>query len=138
MTSAICPCGSGKSYEECCQPFHQGLLPDTALKLMRSRYAAYALNLPDYIIKTTHPTHSQYCRDLALWRRQISEFSLHTHFKKLEILDFKEVENEATVTFVAHLLQNEQDVTFTEKSWFDKVDGVWLYRSGEVFKGTLS
>ena len=36
-----CPCGSGQAFKECCQRFHDGELPDTPEKLMRSRYSAY-------------------------------------------------------------------------------------------------
>ena len=86
----LCPCRSGKQYEVCCQPFHQGKKPDTALQLMRSRFAAYALCMPDYIIHTTHPANPQFCHDTGKWSQKISEFSLHTEFKDLSILEFQE------------------------------------------------
>ena len=130
-----CPCQSGKHYEGCCQPFHLGKQPDTALELMRSRYAAYALCLPDYIIRTTHPASPQFCHDIAEWTQKISKFSLHTEFKDLEILEFQDGSSFATVTFVAHLLQDKKDVSFTEKSYFEKVKGKWLYHSGQVSQG---
>ncbi|HAU19042.1 MAG TPA: hypothetical protein DCS72_11975, partial [Marinobacter adhaerens] len=41
-----CPCGSGKSYSECCQPLHHGEAASTPEALMRSRYAAFVLKLP--------------------------------------------------------------------------------------------
>jgi len=52
---APCLCCSGKEYAACCQPLHEGALPADALALMRSRYNAYALQLPRYILQTTHP-----------------------------------------------------------------------------------
>jgi len=130
-----CPCGTGKAYEACCKPFHQGELPDSALKLMRSRYSAYALGLPAYIIFTTHPQNPQFCLDTTLWAQKISEFCTHTEFEKLEILDFQEKDNFATVTFVAHLTQNKKDVSFTERSSFEKINGKWLYKSGKISEG---
>ncbi|NDE82074.1 MAG: zinc chelation protein SecC, partial [Chlamydiia bacterium] len=66
-----CPCGTGNSYKLCCEPFHQGQLPDSALQLMRSRYSAYALCLPAYIISTTHPASPQFCHDLTDWSEKI-------------------------------------------------------------------
>lgn len=126
-----CPCGSGKSYTACCKPFHEGQLPDSALKLMRSRYSAYALCLPMYIISTTHPAHPQFHHDTAQWLQRIAEFCLQTEFKRLDILDFIEEDCFATVTFTAHLDQNKKDVSFTEKSTFEKVEGKWLYRNGK-------
>ncbi|MDX1560486.1 MAG: YchJ family metal-binding protein, partial [Marinobacter sp.] len=49
-----CPCGSGKPYLECCRPFHQGDPAPSPEALMRSRYAAFVLNLPDYLQTTWH------------------------------------------------------------------------------------
>ena len=54
--TSLCPCQSGKPYLDCCQLFHlYQAVPDSAEKLMRSRYAAYTLvNIP-YIVETTVP-----------------------------------------------------------------------------------
>ncbi len=41
----------------------------------------------------------------------------------------------AQVTFVAHLHQGEHDATFTEKSYFEKILGKWLYRGGQLSEG---
>jgi SEC-C motif-containing protein len=127
-----CPCKSGNSYADCCRPFHEGTLPDTALKLMRSRYSAYALCIPSYIIHTTHPENPQFSHDTAAWSKSISEFCENTEFKNLEILHFQEKSPFATVTFFAHLTQNKKDVSFTEESYFEKIKGKWLYRSGQL------
>ena len=130
-----CPCGSEKQYSNCCRRFHYGELPAHALELMRSRYSAYALGLTDYIIQTTHPGSPQFSHDLGLWSQEISEFCLHTQFKKLEILETQENSPFATVTFTAHLMQNQKDVSFSEKSYFEKIRGKWLYRSGKLSAG---
>lgn len=127
-----CPCKSSSPYANCCKPFHQGLLPDNALKLMRSRYSAYALCLPEYIIQTTHPANPQFNSDIARWAQNITDFCLNTQFVGLEILQFQEDHHLATVTFVAHLTQDNKDVSFTEKSYFEKKEGKWLYLSGAV------
>lgn len=124
-----------KEYELCCKPFHDGAIPATALELMRSRYAAYALNLPDYIVATTHPASPQYDDNKFAWKRSISQFSKSTSFNNLEILDFKENKAMATVAFIAYISQNHQDATFTEKSYFEKVNGRWLYRGGQLAPG---
>lgn len=114
----------------CCRPFHLGKEPDTALQLMRSRFAAYALNMRDYIICTTHPGGPQFFHDTKEWAQKISEFSSQTEFRGLEILEFQESDSLATVTFVARLIQDKKDVSFTEKSYFEKVNGRWLYHRG--------
>lgn len=120
------------TYEKCCKPFHEGTPPATALQLMRSRYAAYALDKPDYIVKTTHRANPHYSEDIATWKKEISQFSKGTQFNRLEIHDFKEDRTTATVTFTAHLTQSHHDATFTEKSAFEKVGDWWMYRSGEI------
>lgn len=131
-----CPCCSDLPYEECCKKYHKGALPDTALQLMRSRYSAYALSLPDYIIETTHKKNVHYSANKQEWKKQIESFSLNCSFDRLEILDFTTEDSTATVTFTAHLTQKTQDVSFTEKSTFKKIEGKWLYFSGEMLPKT--
>ena len=51
-----CPCSSGDSYDECCGPFHRGdAWPLTSERLMRSRYAAFALGDSAYLLASWHP-----------------------------------------------------------------------------------
>lgn len=135
FTENLCPCSSGMSYALCCQPFHEGDLPKNALQLMRSRFSAYVMDKPDYIIATTHPANPQYSENKLMWRRGISQFSQSSQFEKLEILDFKENDTLATVTFTAYLTQKGQDATFTEKSYFEKFKNRWLYRAGQLSQG---
>lgn len=130
-----CPCSSGETYEKCCARFHQGELPESALQLMCSRYSAYALDLPDYIVETTHPASSQYSENTFSWKRNISQFSRSSTFSQLDVLDFKERGSIATVTFTAHILQKGYDGTFTEKSHFEKVHGRWFYIGGQLAEG---
>ena len=128
----LCPCGSKIKYKKCCQPFHKGKLPDTALELMRSRYVAYALQIPKYIIDTTHKDNKDYLDDKNLWESQILDFCINYDFKSLEIIDFIDENLESFVTFRVQLLYKNEDNSFTEKSKFLKIDGRWLYHSGEI------
>ena len=121
-----CPCKSGLPYPLCCAPYHEGALPKTAEALMRSRYSAYALGKVSYIIETTHP-------NLPVSSvEDIEAFCQQTQFENLEILDKEENAPFARVTFRATLSQRGQDVSFTEKSTFEKVQGKWLYLKGET------
>ncbi len=126
---SLCPCGTGKSYAECCQRYHEGLPAENALALMRSRYSGYALKKPDYIMLTTHPLNPSYTQDRKRWRQDILKFC-QFHFDRLEILDFTDGDTTATVTFIAHLRQGNRDASFKEKSLFEKVNGRWLYKEG--------
>lgn len=130
-----CPCGTKNPYDVCCKPFHEGRLPENALKLMRARYSAYARNIPDYIMQTTHPASPQFGDDSAQWACKIADFCSHTKFKQLEVLDFQEQGDFAAVTFFACLIQGGRDASFTERSYFEKRKGKWLYRNGQLIQG---
>lgn len=120
-----CPCYSGKPYTECCEPCHKRKPAKDALSLMRSRYAAYALGLVDYIIDTTHPKNLDFPKNI----QDLENFCSKTIFEGLEILNFSDEGDRAFVLFKAHLKQQGKDASFIEKSLFEKVDGRWLYRA---------
>ena len=122
-----CPCGSGLKYKKCCRPYHQGKRAPDALTLMKSRYSAYAAGDARYIIETTHPDCPEYDPDTDRWKRSILDFSKHTDFLGLEILEFLPWERESFVTFRADL----SGKLHTERSRFLTIEGRWLYRSGE-------
>lgn len=51
-----CPCGSGRAYADCCQPYIDGSeVVETAEALLRARYSAHAVAAIAYIVSTTHP-----------------------------------------------------------------------------------
>ncbi|MDP1835761.1 MAG: YchJ family metal-binding protein [Chlamydiales bacterium] len=135
LSSTICPCGSGKLYDTCCRPFHEGLRPSTALELMRSRYSAYVKHLATYIIDTTHPSNPSAMADLFAWTGEILAFTKSTHFERLEILQFTDGDKVAYVRFKAYMRQGGSDITFIEMSRFEKISGRWLYRDGKIFPG---
>ncbi len=89
---------------------------------MRSRYAAYALKLADYIMDTTDPLSPHCEKKRSKWKENILDFG-NLQFTGLDILE----EREDTVTFKAHLKQGNHDLSFTEKSLFTHIDGRWRY-----------
>ena len=128
-----CPCHNEKPYEQCCAPFHKKeSFPKTALELMRSRYSAYALEIPDYIMDTTHPEGPLFQVNQALWRIEILQFCKQTLFQRLEIVETSTSDDEAFVTFIAYLKQDGKDVLLKEKSRFIRVTNQWYYNSGKV------
>ncbi|CAA6824343.1 MAG: Unknown protein [uncultured Sulfurovum sp.] len=126
--NSACPCGSNNKYKKCCLVYHKGAKPKTALLLMKSRYAAYAVGNSSYIVKTTHENNEQYMEDTKAWKESIDVFCKETEFLGLEVLEFIDGEEEAFVTFKALLSSAEM----VEKSRFLKVDAFWLYENGEV------
>lgn len=120
-----CPCCSGMNYEECCQPFHQGEIAPTAEKLMRSRYCAYALCIPAYLIQTTYPAKRK-----GLNPAEIIEWSRENKWLQLEIV----TATTSVVEFKAHF----QDATGTvhvhhERSTFTLDKGRWYYVKGQFY-----
>jgi SEC-C motif-containing protein len=98
---------------------------------MRSRFSAFATSNYNYIIKTTHNQNQDFTKDKKVWQESILDFCLSCKFNDLEIIEFIDGETEAYVAFKATIFCNTNDNSFTEKSKFYKVDGVWLYHSGE-------
>ena len=91
-----CPCLTGLPYSDCCEPFHLGIsLAPTAERLMRSRYAAYTLGTPDYLLSTWHES------------TRPAELLLDTtlHWYGLDIIDHSRggiFDTTGTVEFRAH------------------------------------
>lgn len=124
--NAPCPCGSGKKYKQCCAIYHKGALPPDALRLMKSRYSAYAAGQSAYIVKTTHPSNPDFTTDIKKWKQEIETFCDYTAFNGLKILDFIENGDTAYVAFEASLSSG----LLKEKSRFFKEEGRWLYVDG--------
>lgn len=130
-STSNCPCHSGKTYADCCAPYHLGEKEaENAELLMRSRYSAYALGYYEYILRSTHPNHPNYPLDLPVWIKEIQNFSENTEFVGLKIHETKDGESSSLVTFTAILKQDGKDCSFTEQSLFEKDGHKWLYKDG--------
>jgi SEC-C motif-containing protein len=131
MSQSQCACGSGESFEKCCEPFLSGgILPQTAEKLMRSRYTAYTRGDIGYIKKTSAP---EALKDFDL--KAAKEWADSAEWKGLKILRTDkggEPDKKGTVEFVATYRQNGQGFEHHEVSEFRKTDqGKWLFVEGE-------
>ena len=137
-----CPCGSGNPYMKCCGKLHKKMAFElgkaTPEQVVRARYTAYAKREIDFIIATTHPKNKNFEADIQHWRKQI-DMNCYDNFEltKCEILNHEispDDKNTATVTFVANMIQRDsrEKTAFMEKSTFEKVGGVWLYKGGEI------
>jgi SEC-C motif-containing protein len=104
---------------------------------MRSRFSAYALSLADYIIETTFPAGPCWKSDRTSWRNSIECYCRSNHFGGLSILESPDTDDSAAtageVLFTAEIVGSEgSDRSFTERSQFLRVNGRWLYHSGEA------
>ncbi|TGV07197.1 hypothetical protein E4695_10465 [Alcaligenaceae bacterium 429] len=129
MSNAVkqpCPCGTGKRYEQCCGRWHQGseyLQAPDAEHLMRSRYSAFVLQLPDYLLATWHPS------------TRPSELDLDDKFTKWIALSIHHArqhdDTHAEVSFTARYKQNGKALRLQEVSQFLKEQGRWFYVDGQ-------
>jgi SEC-C motif-containing protein len=123
--SKDCPCGTGKPYSACCEPFHLGTPAPTAETLMRSRYTAYVQQLADYLLGTWHP----------VTRPAELEF---TDEQPIQWLGLEVMRAESTgadsalVEFVARYKVNGKAERLHETSRFSKEHGYWFYVDGDL------
>ena len=135
MTLKLCPCGSKKQDKYCCAMYLSGKKqPETAEKLMRSRYTAFYLGNIDYLIATLHPDQRK-PDDYQELANSINQ----TTWLGLTILNTqKGKKNDVTgiVEFEAIYRTNEPG-QLHERSRFVKADGQWFYVDGDILLGTI-
>ena len=127
-----CPCeGAGiapsRAYAVCCGRWHAGeqrLGAPTAEALMRSRYSAFVLDLLDYLQDTWHPD----TRPRDLQPNPVGLKWLGLQIKRHHSIDA----GHAEVEFVARSRFEGRASRLHELSRFERVDGVWLYRDGDI------
>lgn len=133
MTSSEpCPCGQDRPYQTCCGPLHRGeTQAETAVALMRSRYAAFSKGLVDYLLATHHPSTRNSSNRLSLQKTVQT-----TQWLKLELLDQSGGTAEDQTGFVEFIayFQAEKPGALRERSRFLKEAGVWYYVDGEQKK----
>ena len=120
----LCPCCSGKLYEECCELFHsKKKFPKTAEELMRSRYAAFAIPNGDYLWETTLPHKRKFHH-----KTELENWGKENTWTKLEIIKSSEKEVEFKAYFTDKFGKKN---IHHERSTFKKVDKKWYYVSGK-------
>jgi SEC-C motif-containing protein len=129
-----CPCGSGLKYGACCRPFHRGEEPPDPVRLMRSRYAAYALGESTYLVRTLHPEHPDLARPEAELVAELRRSRQRLKFARLRVLDHDLAPDgrQGRVLFHAELFEAGEDRSFLERSHFARTAEGWRYLSGET------
>ncbi len=127
-----CYCGSESTYALCCGPFHDGkAFPETAEKLMRSRYSAYVAGKIDYIDKTNDPeSRESFDREAAeTWAKKSEWIGLEIIATRAGLKD----DSEGEVEFTAHYKVDGKELSHHEVSLFSrgKKDGHWYYMDGK-------
>lgn len=123
-----CPCGGGKSFDQCCGRYLDGDAAPTAEALMRSRYSAYGLRREDYLLATWHP--STRPAELGLGRETPPKW-LGLEVRRHEQTDADHA-GVAIVEFVARYKINGRAHRLHELSRFVREEGRWFYVDGDV------
>lgn len=125
--SALCSCHSGSAYGVCCHPFHVGeQIPPTPTALMRSRYAAFALGLGEYLYTTLATSHEDRAQSQAAFCLSMRQDEPKTRYMGLTILDARADK----VLFFAKIFIAGQDCSFAELSTFTREQGAYRYATG--------
>lgn len=125
----LCPCGTGREYADCCEPFIKGeRLPETAEMLMRSRYSAYAKAEIGYIHDTIHPDHRGDFDEKGA--RRWAEESRWEGFEIISTIAGGPEDTEGKVEFIARYRDRDVRRTHHELADFRKLDGRWYFTDG--------
>lgn len=127
MTTNNCPCQSGKTYNQCCRPYHDGKAAPTAEALMRSRYTAYALCNGAYLHRSWHTSTRPNKKSLM----QLPP----TDWLGLEILRTEqggEQDEKGVVEFVARYHEGGLEQAMHQVSRFVHEGKRWYYLDGET------
>lgn len=124
-TKLLCPCGGGKTFATCCEPWILGKPAPSAEALMRSRYTAYVQQNEDYLIRTWHSSTCPSPLDIS--------GPDQPKWLELRVLSSRQIdETHATVEFIAYYRQHGRGGRLHEVSRFALENGVWLYLDGDL------
>lgn len=164
-SDVICPCGlsNGKSYENCCAPYHNNILqPETPIRVLQTRYTAFKYRIIPYIIQTIHPNNPDYRTNQIIWAKDLNRNGMFDSYDFLGLEDVIQQEqnnnipdkeedmnknmndidhndNEAFMSFKVRLRSKDskqQEAVIIERSKFLRTEeGKWLYAKGEIRSG---
>jgi len=121
-----CPCTSGKTYGNCCQPIQTGnATAKTAEDLLRARYTSFVTGHIDFILATHHSSTSH-----DVNREEITTWSKDSEWKGLDVLQKEAGEatdETGTIVFHAKYALEGKDQDHYEKSTFEKENGEWKF-----------
>lgn len=128
LTTQNCYCGTSLPFNLCCEPFiSQRQKPATPEQLMRSRYSAFNIGNVKYLVDTISEELKEH-DDFIVIQKTINE----TKWLGLKIIESIDINSQTGfVEFVAFFSDEINFGQLHEKSLFKKLEGNWLYTSGE-------
>ncbi len=120
--TAPCPCGSGRTFAECCGPVLAGARePATAEELMRARFTAHAIRDFGFVHRTYQPTaQTPYVPSADEPDTQWTRLEVHGH-------SAGRTPDLATVDFSAYAIEDGKEYVLHEKAEFVRQHGRWVY-----------
>ena len=116
-----CPCTSGDTYDACCGPILAGQKDaPTAVRLMRSRFTAFATGDAGYLLRSWHPSTSPGALEL----------DPETQWRRLDIIDTAAgglLDTAGVVEFEAFYREGGVRGSMRERSRFLRSGRVWRY-----------
>ena len=129
-----CPCGSGRSYETCCQPIIAGDPAPTAEALMRSRYSAYVKHAYDHLGRSlSEKERKDFSADDA---KRWSESSQWLGLTILRTEKGGPDDDVGLVEFSAKFKNEGKEHEHLEAALFSREDGRWVYAGQAPQRGT--
>jgi SEC-C motif-containing protein len=117
-----CPCGSGRLFEDCCEPALKGTKPaPTAEALMRSRFTAHVARDHAYLHRTYRGTRdTPFVDEPEEQPIQWTRLVVHAHEPGAH-------PDQAFVDFTAYFTDGQGEHPVPEKSEFTRTGGQWIY-----------
>jgi SEC-C motif-containing protein len=117
-----CPCGSGISFGDCCDPILRGQKPAaTAEQLMRARFTAHVIRDFRFLHHTHRPSVGKpYVAEEGEPTMQWTKLVVHAH-------ETGNQPDKAFVDFSAYGTEDGTEKVLHEKAEFLRIDGAWLY-----------
>lgn len=134
MEMQACPCGSGRSFKDCCDPLLKGLKKAASPReLLQARYTAFVVGEIDYIFKTHHPEKVQ-----EVQRSTVEDWAKNSEWLGLTIRDVTATADphQILIEFVAKYrsLDTNEVTDHHEISLFKKEKDEWFFFDVVKFK----
>lgn len=130
---AHCPCGTGRSWTDCCEPIIEGAPAPGPEALMRSRYSAYARGALGHLKASLHPKSLADYDELGAQR-----WAEGSEWIGLEVVNSREEGDRGEVEFIATFRRRGIRNQHHERARFVREDGHWYYMDGDlVTAGTV-
>ncbi|POP53656.1 YchJ family protein [Zhongshania marina] len=126
-----CHCGSENAFIDCCDRYLSGAeSAPTAEALMRSRYSAFCLRNPDYLLATLQ-------KDIRAkeTRKALLKSFAGTQWRQLKVIRCQRGllgDKAGEVEFAAFFTQDDEGGQLHERSRFVFEDERWFYVDGDI------